>query len=82
MNASGVERELRELAADEYEEAGKSAEALSEELKLLLLPKDPNDSKNVIVEIRGGAGGEEAAFVFFCAVSHVFHVRAAKRLAN
>jgi peptide chain release factor 1 len=61
MNASGVERELRELAADEYEEAGKSAEALSEELKLLLLPKDPNDSKNVIVEIRGGAGGEEAA---------------------
>lgn len=61
MNASGVERELRELAADEYEEAGKSTEALSEELKLLLLPKDPNDSKNVIVEIRGGAGGEEAA---------------------
>ena len=61
MNASGVERELRELAADEYEEAGKSADALSEELKLLLLPKDPNDSKNVIVEIRGGAGGEEAA---------------------
>lgn len=61
MNASGVERELRELAADEYEEAGKSAEALSEELKLLLLLKDPNDSKNVIVEIRGGAGGEEAA---------------------
>lgn len=61
MNASGAERELRELAADEYEEAGKSAEALSEELKLLLLPKDPNDSKNVIVEIRGGAGGEEAA---------------------
>ena len=48
MNASGAERELRELAADEYEEAGKSAEALSEELKLLLLPKDPNDSKNVI----------------------------------
>lgn len=61
MNASGVERELRELAADEYEEAGKSAEVLSEELKLLLLPKDPNDSKNVIMEIRGGAGGEEAA---------------------
>ncbi len=61
MNAPGTERELRELAAAEYEEAGSACEALAEELKLLLLPKDPNDEKNVIVEIRGGAGGEEAA---------------------
>ena len=61
MNAPGMERELRELAAEEYEQAGETADRLSEELKILLLPKDPNDSKNVIVEIRGGAGGEEAA---------------------
>ena len=43
------------------EESKKSMEVLGEELKILLLPKDPNDEKNVIVEIRGGAGGEEAA---------------------
>lgn len=61
MNAPGMERELRELAAEEYEQAGETADRLSEELKILLLTKDPNDSKNVIVEIRGGAGGEEAA---------------------
>ena len=61
MSAPGADRELRELAAAEYEEAGKAAAGLAEELKLLLLPKDPNDEKNVVVEIRGGAGGEEAA---------------------
>ena len=61
MSAPGADRELRELASAEYEEAGKAAAGLAEELKLLLLPKDPNDEKNVVVEIRGGAGGEEAA---------------------
>ena len=45
----------------ELEEARESLEKISEELKILLLPKDPNDDRNVIVEIRGGAGGEEAA---------------------
>lgn len=53
--------ELRELAAAEFADEAKKCEALHEELKFLLLPKDPNDDKNVIVEIRQGAGGEEAA---------------------
>lgn len=56
-----LEREFRELAAEELKDARARLETLTEELKILLLPKDPNDEKNVIVEIRGGAGGEEAA---------------------
>ena len=55
------DRELRELAVEEIREREERGRALEEELKLLLLPKDPNDEKNVILEIRGGAGGEEAA---------------------
>ncbi len=55
------DRELREMAQQELKEKGEELTRLEEELKLLLLPKDPNDEKNVIVEIRGGAGGEEAA---------------------
>ena len=53
--------ELKELAQAELDEAKEAIERLSEELKILLLPKDPNDERNVIVEIRGGAGGEESA---------------------
>ena len=53
--------ELRELAQMELDEAKEKIAELSEQLKLLLLPKDPNDDRNVIVEIRGGAGGEESA---------------------
>lgn len=53
--------EMRELAQAELDDAKESIEKLSEELKILLLPKDPNDERNVIVEIRGGAGGEESA---------------------
>ena len=53
--------ELRELAQLELDEAKEKIEELSEQLKILLLPKDPNDDRNVIVEIRGGAGGEESA---------------------
>ncbi|HIY26228.1 MAG TPA: peptide chain release factor 1 [Candidatus Acutalibacter pullistercoris] len=55
------DRELRELAVEEIREREERGRALEEELKLLLLPKDPNDEKNVILEIRGGTGGEEAA---------------------
>ncbi|WP_418771495.1 peptide chain release factor 1, partial [Neglectibacter timonensis] len=55
------EKELRELAQEEIRENSELLARLEEQLKLLLLPKDPNDEKNVIVEIRGGAGGEEAA---------------------
>ena len=53
--------DLKELAQLELDEAKQNIEELSEKLKILLLPKDPNDERNVIVEIRGGAGGEESA---------------------
>ncbi len=53
--------EMRELCQETYKEAKETVERLQEELKILLLPKDPNDEKSVIVEIRGGVGGEESA---------------------
>ena len=53
--------EFYDLALEEYKECKDKLTVVEEELKLLLIPKDPNDDKNVIVEIRGGAGGEEAA---------------------
>ena len=53
--------EFKEMVQEEYDTARAEMERLEGELKILLLPKDPNDSRNVIVEIRGGAGGEEAA---------------------
>ena len=52
---------MKELAKEELNEAKANVAELEEKLKILLLPKDPNDEKNVIVEIRAGAGGEEAA---------------------
>lgn len=55
------DKELREMLETEIEESKQKAEEISERLKVLLLPKDPNDDKNVIIEIRAGAGGEEAA---------------------
>lgn len=58
---SSLDKEFRDMASEEAAEVQKKTEELKEELKVLLLPKDPNDYKNVIVEIRGGAGGEEAA---------------------
>jgi len=53
--------ELSQLAGEEYADAKRQIEHITEELKILLLPRDPNDDKNVIVEIRAGAGGEESA---------------------
>ena len=58
---SADDAELRELAAEEYKESKERLSALEEELKILLLPKDPMDEKNVVIEIRAGAGGDEAA---------------------
>ena len=55
------DEEMRELAKEELSESKKRIEELEEQIKILLLPKDPNDDKNVIVEIRAGAGGDEAA---------------------
>ena len=53
--------ELKELAQEEYQAALETLPQLEKELQILLLPRDPNDGKNVIVEIRAGVGGEEAA---------------------
>ena len=61
LDAGGLDKDFKELVQEELEQAKTDIERCSEELKILLLPKDPNDDKNVIVEIRGGAGGEEAA---------------------
>lgn len=56
-----TDKDFKELLQEEIKEAKSNIEKISDELKILLLPKDPNDDKNVIVEIRGGAGGDEAA---------------------
>ena len=55
------DKELRQMAAEELNAAREDAARIAEALKILLLPRDPNDERSVIVEIRGGAGGEEAA---------------------
>lgn len=55
------DEEMRELAKEELNDSKARVEELEEQMKILLLPKDPNDDKNVIVEIRAGAGGDEAA---------------------
>ena len=57
----GMDPEFKEMASEQLEESAVQMEALEKELRILLLPKDPNDDKNVIMEIRSGAGGEEAA---------------------
>ncbi len=61
LNEGGLDAELKELAQAEYDENKTAIEELTEELKILLIPKDENDDKSVIIEIRGGAGGDEAA---------------------
>ncbi len=61
MLAEKLDRDFRELVEEELKEAKAKVEETTQELKVLLLPKDPNDEKNVIMEIRGGAGGDEAA---------------------
>ncbi len=61
LEAGGLDAEMKEMAQMEYDEQKENTEKFYDELKILLLPKDPNDDKNVIIEIRGGAGGEEAS---------------------
>ena len=71
------DEEMRELLKEEHGDAKKRIEELEQELKILLLPKDPNDDKNVIVEIRAGAGGDEAAL--FAAEMYRLYVKYAER---
>lgn len=71
------DEEMREMAKEELSDAKKRIEELEQKLKILLLPKDPNDDKNVIVEIRAGAGGDEAAL--FASELYRMYVRYAER---
>ena len=61
LDSGSDDRDFREMAQAEFEENKQAMESITQELKILLLPKDPNDDKSVIIEIRGGAGGEEAS---------------------
>lgn len=61
LEEGGLEKDFKEMVQEEFEENRRKIDEVAEEIKILLLPRDPNDDKNVIVEIRGGAGGEEAA---------------------
>ena len=61
IDESGNDPEMREMAEEEYKECKEAIETITDELKILLLPKDEDDDKNVIIEIRAGTGGEEAA---------------------
>ncbi len=61
LAGSGIEPEMKELVRSDNEELARELDELAEELRLLLLPRDPNDSRNCIVEIRAGTGGDEAA---------------------
>ncbi len=61
LDEGGMDADFAQMVKDEFEQSKADMEKISEELKILLLPRDPNDDKNVIIEIRGGAGGEESA---------------------
>lgn len=61
LEAGGLDKDFKEMVQSEFEQSKEELEQLTGDLKILLLPKDPNDDKNVIIEIRGGAGGEEAS---------------------
>lgn len=61
LEAGDMDKEFKEMVQLEFEESKEKMSKLSNEIKVMLLPKDPNDEKSVIIEIRGGAGGEEAA---------------------
>ncbi|MCL2396450.1 MAG: peptide chain release factor 1 [Defluviitaleaceae bacterium] len=77
MLSDSLDEEMRLLVREEFNDSRDKMETCSEELKILLLPKDPNDDKNVIVEIRGGAGGDEAAL--FAGDLHRMYSRFAER---
>ena len=70
--------EMRELCQETYKEAKEKMETLQDQLRILLLPKDPNDEKSVIVDIRGGVGGEEST-LFAHSLYRMYSMYAAKR---
>lgn len=78
LGESGLEREMKEMIQQELDDAKDQVERTAEELKILLLPRDPNDERNVIMEIRGGAGGEEAA-LFSARLFRMYSMYATRR---
>ena len=78
MRDSSLDADLRDLAEDDFKERRAVCDSLSEELKILLMPRDPNDSRNVIIELRQGAGGEEAA-LFAYDIYRMYSMYAATR---
>ncbi|HHZ06161.1 MAG TPA: peptide chain release factor 1 [Clostridiales bacterium] len=78
LNDGGLDKDFRSMVEQELSDARAEMEVYAGEIKILLLPKDPNDQRNTIVEIRGGAGGEEAAL--FCGVLYrMYSMYAEKR---
>ena len=78
LNESGSDREMEEMLEEELKMLDEKINIISDEMKILLLPKDPNDDRNVIIEIRGGAGGEEAA-LFAAVLFRMYSMYAVKR---
>ena len=78
LELMSTDPDMKDFCQEEYQTAKKEAERLEEELRVLLLPKDPNDDKNVIVEIRGGVGGEESA-LFAHSLFRMYSMYAARR---
>ncbi len=78
LELMAAEPEMKDFCQEEYQNAKREAERLEEELTILLLPKDPNDDKNVIVEIRGGVGGEESA-LFAHSLFRMYSMYAARK---
>lgn len=77
-----LDAEMRDMVKEEISELTEETERLEDELKILLIPKDPNDDKNVIVEVRGAAGGEEAALlreIFTVCTAVMLKCKAGKR---
>ena len=81
LSDSSLDKDFKDLAEEELKDAKERKEKTTEELKVLLLPKDPNDSKNVIVEIRAGTGGEESA-LFAASLFRMYSMYAATHNFN
>ncbi len=78
LEEAGLDRELREIAEEQLKESREKVETCQRELTILLLPRDPNDDRSVIMEIRAGAGGEEAA-LFAAVLTRMYTMYAEKR---
>ncbi len=78
LEEGGLDAELKELAKEEFEESRDKIDSLSQELRILLLPRDENDERSVIMEIRGGTGGDEAA-LFAHSLFRMYGLYAEKR---